>query len=133
MARFRGGQGRAIIIAALLILGFPRAPAEAADSPYYARPVLTVDPGMHITDIRAASADAAGQFAVTGSNDKTVRVWSLSDGKLVRTIRVPAGPGNVGKIYAVAMSPDGSVVAASGWTGPPEVIRSICLIETWGA
>ena len=106
MARFRGGQGRAIALAALLVLGFLRAPAEAADSIYYNRPVLTVDPGMHTALIRATSADAAGRFAVTGSEDKTVRVWSLSDGKLLRTIRVPAGPGHVGKIYAVAISPD---------------------------
>ena len=47
MARFRGGQGRAIALAALLVLGFLCAPAEAADDIYYDRPVLTVDPGMH--------------------------------------------------------------------------------------
>ena len=66
MARFRGGQGGAIALAALLVLGFLFAPAEAADGLYYDRPVLTVDPGMHTADINAASADAAGQFAVTG-------------------------------------------------------------------
>ena len=92
MARFRGSKGGAIVLAALL-LGFRYAPAEAADNLYYDRPVLTVDPGMHTAVIRGASADTRGRFAVTGSEDKTVRVWSLSDGKLVRTIRVPVGPG----------------------------------------
>jgi WD40 repeat protein len=60
--------------------------------------------------------DAAGSFAVTGSDDKTIRVWSVADGKLSRTIRVPVGPGDIGKIYAVAISPDGCLIAAGGWT-----------------
>ena len=70
---------------------------------------------MH-TAIRRADVDAAGRYAVTGSDDKTVRVWSVDDGRLLRTIRLPAGPGNVGKVYAVAISPDGELIAAGGWT-----------------
>ena len=81
----------------------------------YERPVLIVDPGMHTARSKAAAVDAAGLFLVTGSDDKTVRIWSVSDGKLLRTIRMPAGPGAVGQIYAVAISPDGSIIAAAGW------------------
>ena len=40
-----------------------------------------------------------------GPYDKTVRVWTLTDGRLERTIRLPAGPGNTGKVHAVAISP----------------------------
>ena len=63
--------------------------------------------------------DAAGRFLVTGSLDKTVRVWSLDNGKLLKTLRVPLGEGNVGKVYAVAITPDGERIAAGGY-GPGE-------------
>ena len=45
-----------------------------------------------------------------------MRVWSIADGKLLRTIWIPIGPENVGVIYAVAMSPDGSTIAVGGHT-----------------
>jgi WD40 repeat protein len=72
-----------------------------------------------------------GSWAVTGSDDKTVRIWSLATGALLRTIRLPAGPGEVGKAYAVAISPDGALIAAG--VGRTQLhatnhSRSTCLI-----
>src|SRR5262249_24918556 len=82
----------------------------------YDQPVLVVEPGLHTAPIKALSVDAAERLAVTASEDKTVRVWSLTDGKLLQTIRTPAGPDHIGKIYTVATTPDGNLVAAGGWT-----------------
>jgi hypothetical protein len=98
------------------------APAFAADQPsaptpaFYDRPVLVIDPGMHTNIVRWADADVEGRWAVTASDDKTVRIWSLADGALLRTIRLPAGPGVIGRANAVAMSPDGALLATGGWT-----------------
>jgi DNA-binding beta-propeller fold protein YncE len=116
MAGFFRGQGRRIagLLALLLALLFAALPTAQAE--LYEQPVLVVDPGMHTAAIKTVGVDAAGTLAVTGSEDKTVRVWSVGDGELLRTIRVPAGPGNIGKIYAMAMSPDGGLIAAGGWT-----------------
>jgi WD40 repeat protein len=61
--------------------------------------------------------DTAQRYLVTGSADKTVRVWDLASGRLLRTLRPPIGAGNEGRIDAVALSPDGSIAAAAGWTG----------------
>jgi hypothetical protein len=94
-----------------MFASFPTALAQL-----YEQPVLTIDPGMHTAAINDAAVDDAGRFAVTASDDKTLRMWSLTDGKLIRTLRAPVGPGNIGKIYAVAISPNGQLVAAGGWT-----------------
>lgn len=118
MAFLRLGHALALILlpstAVPSALAADQAPAAAPG--LYDRPVLVIDPGMHMAPIKRASADAAGRSAVTGSDDKTVRVWSLADGALLRTIRLPTGPGDIGKAYAVAISPDGALIAVGGWT-----------------
>jgi WD40 repeat protein len=88
----------------------------AARAQLYEQPVLVVDPGMHTAPIKALCVDSAGRLGVTGSLDKTVRVWRLADGKLVQTIRVPAGPNAFGQIFATVISPDATLVAAAGYT-----------------
>jgi WD40 repeat protein len=134
MAGIFRGQGSAIarsfaLLPALLfaVVATPAAMAQLSE-----QPMLVVDPGMHTAPIKAVAVDAAGRLAVTGSHDKTVRVWSVTDGKLLRTIRMPAGPGDIGKIFAVAMSLDGDLVAAGGWTRWTTGAReeSIYLFET---
>jgi len=52
---------------------------------------------------------------VTASNDKTARVWDVRSGELLRVLRPPQGDGEDGKIYAIAISPDGATVAVSGY------------------
>jgi WD domain, G-beta repeat len=95
----------------------------------YADPVLVVEPGRHTAIIKRLDADREGRFLVTASDDKTVRVWSAADGRLLRTIRLPAGPGDIGKAYAAAISPDSSLVAAGGFTGGPGDAESVYLFE----
>jgi WD40 repeat protein len=112
--RSQGGAiARSLALLPAVLLAVVAAPAAMAR--LYDQPVLVVEPSMHTAMIEAVDVDAAGRLAVTGSRDKTVRVWSLTDGKLLQTIRMPAGPGDIGKIYTVAMSPDGELIAAGGW------------------
>jgi WD40 repeat protein len=71
---------------------------------------------MHTAAITEISIDAANRFLVTASFDKTVRLWELPSGHLLRTLRVPIGEGSDGKLYAVAISPDGGTIAVGGFT-----------------
>jgi hypothetical protein len=111
---------RAIAAGLLGLLALAVAPALAEDrepnagTELYDRPVLAIDPGMHTAEIRAQAVDAAGQL--TSSDDRTMRVWSIADVKVVRTIWIPIGPKPVGSINSVAISPDGSTIAAGGFT-----------------
>ena len=113
---------RAIAVAFAALAGLLLAPAFAEDqgqdvgTDLYDQPVLAVDPGMHTATIWSQAVDAEGRFGVTGGADRTLRIWSVADGKLLRTIFIPVGPDPVGEIVAVAIGPDGSTIAAGGFT-----------------
>jgi WD40 repeat protein len=97
-------------------------PARAADS---TAPVLRIEAGSHIASIKRIAVDADGRWLASASLDKTLRVWDLSTGQLVQTLRPPIGDGQQGMLYAVAISPDGEWIATGGWTSPPGANESI--------
>ncbi len=86
-----------------------------AETPPNTKPKLRIEAGSHISAVRRVSVSADGATLVTGSDDKSVRVWNARDGSLETVLRVPTGDGDDGKIFAVAISPDGKMVAAGGW------------------
>jgi WD40 repeat protein len=99
---------------------------HAAEPP--TAPILRIETGMHTAQIRRIATDAAGRWLVTASDDKSLRVWDLSPSpqpspsgrgsmQPTRIIRPPIGEGNEGKLYSVAISPDGATLACGGWTG----------------
>jgi WD40 repeat protein len=91
------------------------AAAARAEEPPLQDPQLHIETGMHVSGIRRIAISADGQLLVTASDDKTARLWSMDDGRLLRTYRVPIASGSDGKIYAAAMTPDGRTVALGGW------------------
>ncbi|MDI6753056.1 MAG: caspase family protein [Thermodesulfobacteriota bacterium] len=80
-------------------------------------PILRIETGMHTARIGRISVDRENRLIATASDDKTVRIWDAGTGALIRVIRPPIGDVDEGKLYAVALSPDGKTVAAGGLTG----------------
>lgn len=92
-------------------------------------PVLRLNTQMHTAIIKRIDVDATGRYLVTGSDDKTVRVWSLPDGKLLRVLRPHIAKGHEGKIYSVAISPNGKTVAVGGWTSQSGLDNAIYIFN----
>jgi len=86
--------------------------AEAAEATASVRHVLE----GHTGGLRCAAWSRDGRRVVTGSDDKTARVWDAASGKLVATL---AGHDN--GVVDVEFSPDGTRVATSSWAGDARV------------
>jgi WD40 repeat protein len=71
------------------------------------REIEGADDFMNCIDI-----DARGEFYVTGSDDKNVKIWHYDEG-----LTVAKGKGHSGAITAVAMSPDQRTVVSAGRDG----------------
>ncbi|MDE2576140.1 MAG: caspase family protein [Rhodospirillales bacterium] len=80
-------------------------------------PFLRIEAGGHTSAIAHLAIDADGRLMASASYDKTIRLWSLPDGRLRAVLRPPIGLRQEGELYAVALSPDGSHVFAAGATG----------------
>lgn len=77
--------------------------------------VLRVDPGMHTSTVRRFAVSRDQTRLATISDDKTCRLWRVPALALERTFRVEIGPGNVGRLQAVAMEADASKIYVAGW------------------
>jgi hypothetical protein len=100
----RGGKEKRLAIT-LGALPLEQARAEPKDLP-----ILQLDTGGHMAIIKGLAFTPDGKFIVSAGDDKVIRIWDWREGKTVRTIRGQTGPGEEGKIFAMALFPMGA-----GW------------------
>lgn len=91
------------------------APAEAPEDLLASAPVLMLDTGGHMSIINDVVFTPDGKQVVSAADDKVIRVWDVATGRTLRTMRGELAPGEPGKVFAMAMSPDGRWLAAGGW------------------
>lgn len=84
-------------------------------------PLLRIETGTHTASIRSLAVDDDGRTMLTASDDKTARLWRLSDGQPIGVLRPPIGPGNEGRLYAAALTPQGDLAAVAGWSADNDV------------
>lgn len=104
-----------ILVLIYLLLQLLPGTTSAGDPP--TTPFIRIDAEMHSAQIRDISTDANARLLATASYDKTVKIWAADTGKLLKTLRPPVGEGVEGTLRAVALSPDGAIVATGGLTG----------------
>jgi WD40 repeat protein len=92
-------------------------------------PILRLNTIAHTGPINRIATDRENRYLVTVSEDKTARVWSLPHGRLLAVLRVPIGEGDMGKLYAVAMTPDGATVVVGGWTSTSGTDENIYVFD----
>ena len=76
-----------------------------------------LDTGGHTGIIWDMDVSADGRYLVSGSGDRSVRIWDLVQGRCERVIPMADVSGHQGKVFAVALSPDGKTLAVGGWMG----------------
>lgn len=125
--RLAGAVSLVMLLAVSEVNAIAEAAQQAGQPP--TQPILRIETGMHTAAIRRIGIDRENRYLVTASDDKTARVWELASGKLLRVLRPPIGNRNDGRLYAIALSPDGRTVAVGGWTSPDGLNNSIYLFD----
>ena len=74
---------------------------------------LQINTGAHLTRVNKLLV-TKNQDIITCSDDKSISIWDIKNGKEKRKILGQIGVGDVGKIYAIALSPDEKNLAVGG-------------------
>lgn len=77
-------------------------------------PELVIENGTHVEFVQAIKFSPDGKEIITASWDKSIRIWDSLNGKLIRTIRVPAYAGIEGQIFTMDVSPNKKYIAVAG-------------------
>lgn len=73
---------------------------------------ITEAVGGHSSPVRAVTFSHDGQFLISGSSDRTIKVWNLAARSLERDLS-----NGLGQVTALDISPDGTLIASGNLEG----------------
>jgi WD40 repeat protein len=92
-------------------------------------PQIVIDSKGHSARISNLHYTSDGSHIVSISEDKTIKVWDVESGKMLRKFESQIGDGFEGMFYASALSPDGKLLAVAGYKVNSEKENYILIID----
>lgn len=92
-------------------------------------PRIVINSMGHSAKIQNLNFTPDGEKIISVSEDKTVRVWNAATGEMLKKFESQIGDGSNGMLYASAISPDGNLLAAAGYTITPDNQGFIVIID----
>ncbi len=77
---------------------------------------FVITPNGHTSRINQVIYNHNGDELITASDDKSICIWNIQNEAVSKRYFAKMGDGNLGKIYALTLSPDGKFIAFAGNT-----------------
>jgi WD40 repeat protein len=92
-------------------------------------PQIVIDSKGHSARISNLHYTHEGNQIVSISEDKTIKVWDVESGKMLKKFESQIGDGFEGMFYASALSPDGKLLAVAGYKVNSEKENYILIVD----
>jgi WD40 repeat protein len=92
-------------------------------------PQIVIDSKGHSARISNIHYTKDGTQIVSVSEDKTIKIWDVESGKMLKKFESQIGEGPEGMFYASALSPDGKVLAVAGYKVNSEKENYILIVD----
>jgi WD40 repeat protein len=92
-------------------------------------PRIVINPQGHAGKVHNLVFTPDGNRLISVSEDKTIRVWNAQTGEQIKKFESQIGDGPEGMFYASALSPDGKLLAVSGYQVSTEKENYVIVID----